>query len=113
MAECVQEAGIAGKTPDVLFVRPKQAKMLHSGPAKIVLTALREMDTVLFELAACKSKSSFIAARKTLFPDYVNLSYIIANSFSMRDDRSARRVAVDRQLKQSSNCSSERNGKIW
>ncbi|MGD0271081.1 MAG: hypothetical protein ABSB14_18580, partial [Candidatus Sulfotelmatobacter sp.] len=99
MAECLQESSIAGRTPDVLFVRPRQAKMLHSGPARIVLTALREMDTILCELAECESRTEFIASRKKLFPDYVNLSYIIANSFSMRDDRSVRRVAVDQAIK--------------
>jgi hypothetical protein len=82
MAECLQyEADTS--TPDVLFVRPRQARLLHRGPAKIVVTALKEMDIAITQLAHCQSKSEFVATRKAVFRDYMNLSYIIANSFSI------------------------------
>jgi len=98
MAQCLQyEADTS--TPDVLFVRPKQARLLHRGPAKIVVTALGEMDIAITRLAHCPSKSEFVATRKAVFRDYVNLSYIIANSFSITPDRAIRRAAVDQSIK--------------
>jgi hypothetical protein len=98
MAECLQyEADTS--TPDVLFVRPKQARLLHRGPAKIVITALGEIDVAVTRLAGCQSRSEFVATRKEVFADFVNLSYIIANSFSITRDRAIRRAAVDQSIK--------------
>lgn len=98
MAECLQHEADTS-TPDVLFVRPKQARLLHRGPAKIVVTALGEIDVAVTRLANCRTKSEFVAARKEVFPDFVNLSYIIANSFSITRDRAIRRAAVDQAIK--------------
>ena len=98
MAECLQlEADTS--TPDVLFVLPKQARLLHRGPARIVVTALREMDVAVTRLANCTSKTKFVEAREEVFSDYMNLSYIIANSFSITRDRTIRQTAVDQAIK--------------
>jgi hypothetical protein len=98
MAECLQHEADT-TTPDVLFVRPKQARLLHRGPAKIVVTALAEIDVAVTQLAGCQSKAQFVATRGKVFPDFVNLSYIIANSFSITRDRAIRRAAVDQSIK--------------
>jgi len=98
MAECLQHEA-DNSTPDVLFVRPKQARLLHRGPARIVVTALGEIDVAVTRLAACRSKSEFVTTREEVFPDFMNLSYIIANSFSMTRDRAIRRAAVDQAIK--------------
>src|SRR5579863_5781607 len=97
MAECLQYEA-SNNTPDVLFVRPKQARMLHRGPARIVVTALGEIDVVVTRLAHCQSKAQFLKMRKEVFPDYVNLSYIIANSFSITRDRAIRQAAVGESI---------------
>lgn len=98
MAECLQHEADTS-TPDVLFVRPKQAKLLHRGPAKIVVTALGEMEIAVTRLAHCQLKPEFVATRKEVFRDYVNLSYIVANSFSITRDRAIRQTAVDQAIK--------------
>lgn len=98
MAEALQEC-LAPAVPDVVFVRPKQARMLQRGPARIVLTAFKEINAILKQLSHCKSKEEFIAVRDKRFPDYVNLSYIIANSFAIAVDKPTRAEAVQTSLK--------------
>jgi hypothetical protein len=56
--------------------------MLRRGLAAIVLAALRESDTLLQPLLTPKTKAEFLSRRKKIFQDYVNLSFVIANSFS-------------------------------
>ena len=103
MAECIQAEAQAERVthnpPSVVFVRPKQAKLLHSRLARIVRTALEESETVVARLAAAGSAEKFLALRKEVFPDYVNLAYIIANSFSMVDDRLVRLEALKQAFK--------------
>jgi hypothetical protein len=82
-----------------MFVRAREAKLLNAGPAKIVTTALGEINRIVAHLTACSTKATFIEQRKKLFPDYVNLSYIIANSFSISDDRAVRRRAINQSIK--------------
>jgi hypothetical protein len=94
MVECLKEPGLTHKTPDLVFVRPRQARMLHSGPAKIVLLTLREVDRILTQLALCKSRTEFAELRKKVFPDYANLAYIMANTFSIPDDPTIRQEAI-------------------
>lgn len=93
MAECLQYDGVDQKKPGVVFVRPQQARMLPSGPGKIVIIALREMDKITARLVASKSKTEFDATRKTVFSDYANLCAILANSFSVFADKSVRDLA--------------------
>ena len=99
MAECLEHEGLTHKMPDVVFVRPRQARMLHRGPAKIVLLTLREMDRIIVQLSQCQSKTEFSELRKKLFSDYVNLSYILANSFSIPNDRAIRQAAIQQSFK--------------
>jgi len=84
LAECLEPVrhGISLRPPDVLFVRKPQAKVLRRGLATIVLAALRESDTLLQPLLTAKGKAEFVSRRKKIFQDYVNLSFVIANSFS-------------------------------
>jgi hypothetical protein len=96
--ECLQGQGLTHKTPDLVFVRPRQARMLHSGPAKIVLLTLREVDRILTQLAECKSRAEFVEVRKKVFSDYANLAYIMANTFSIPDDPTIRQVAIRQAL---------------
>ncbi|HEY5161965.1 MAG TPA: hypothetical protein VII81_03050 [Terriglobales bacterium] len=98
MAETLQ-CDVEHRTPDVVYVRPQQAKFLHSGPAKIVRTALIEIDAIVAQLAQCATRVEFVALREKLHNDYVNLSYIIANSFSMSGDHSVRQQAVNQAIK--------------
>src|SRR6267142_6156075 len=93
MAECLQYDGVEQKRADVVFVRPQQARMLPSGPGRIVIIALREMDKISARLVASKSKAEFEAMRKTVFSDYANLCAILANSFSAFADKSVRDLA--------------------
>jgi hypothetical protein len=93
MAECLQYGGVDQKTPDVVFVRPHQAKMLPDGPGKIIIIVLREMDKISARLVASKSKTEFDAIRKTVFSDYANLGAILSNSFSAFADKSVRELA--------------------
>ncbi len=100
MAECLlEDERIAHKTPDVVFVRPRQARLLHRGMAKIVVTALREIDTIITRLAYTDSKVEFEKTRDNVFSDYANLSYIIANSFAITSDRSVRPAAIKQAFK--------------
>jgi|SRR5579864_847279 len=71
------------RRPDVVFVRKPQAKVLPRGLASIVLTALRESDILVKQLIAATNKKDFEALRTKIFRDYVNLSFIIGNSFSV------------------------------
>ncbi len=84
LAECLEPVreGLSLTRPEVLFVRKPQAKVLQRGLASIVLTALRESDTLLKPLLAARTKDEFVALRKKIWSGYVNLSFIVANSFS-------------------------------
>ncbi len=84
LAECLEPVrhGISLHPPDVLFVRKPQAKVLRRGLAAIVLAALRESDVLLQTLLTATGKTDFLSRRKKVFQDYVNLSFVIANSFS-------------------------------
>jgi hypothetical protein len=100
MAAQVQyQAALKRRTPSVVFVRSRQARMLRSGPSKIVITALREIDTIITGLVGCRSKAAFIKARDAALGDYSNLSYIIANSFSIEAGRNVRFTAVNEAIK--------------
>ncbi len=85
LAECLDPVreGRSLSRPDVLFVRKPQAKVLRRGLASIVLTALRESDALLKPLLAAKTKDEFSDLRKKIWHDYINLSFIVANSFSV------------------------------
>lgn len=87
LAECLEPVrhGISLRPPDVLFVRKPQAKVLRRGLAAIVLAALRESDALLQPLLSANGKAEFLSRRKKIFQDYVNLSFVIANSFSGAD----------------------------
>lgn len=87
LAECLEPVrhGISLRTPDVLFVRKPQAKVLRRGLAAIVLAALRESDVLLQPLLTANGRTEFLSRRKKIFQDYVNLSFVIANSFSGTD----------------------------
>jgi hypothetical protein len=63
-----------------------------------VLIALREINVILSKLVMCKTQQEFIELRKNSFPDYVNLSHIIANSFAMTADHSIRRSATTQAI---------------
>jgi len=85
--------------PDAVFVRPRQARMLQRGPAKIVTLTLREMERIIMQLSECKSKAEFETLRKKVFSDYVNLSYILANTFSMPQSLSVRQTVINQSIK--------------
>jgi len=84
LADCLEpmRERLSLHRPDVLFVRKPQAKVLQRGLATIVLTALRESDALLKPLLTAKRRTEFVSLREKMFADYVNLSFIIANSFS-------------------------------
>jgi hypothetical protein len=84
LAECLEPVRqeLSSRQPDVLFIRSPQAKVLRRGLAAIVLAALRESDALLKPLLTAGGKAEFAARRKKIFKDYVNLSYVVANSFS-------------------------------
>jgi hypothetical protein len=84
LAECPESVreGLSISRPEVLFVRKPQAKVLQRGLASIVLTALRESDVLIKPLLVATTKTEFSNLRKRIWPDYVNLSFIVANSFS-------------------------------
>jgi len=94
MAECLQYEGLTEKVPDVVFVRPRQARLLQGGPAKIVLIALREIDKIVMQLIHCTSKEQFVDLRQKVFSDYANLSYILAKTFSISNDRAIRQAVI-------------------
>jgi hypothetical protein len=99
MVECLQYEGLTQKVPDVIFVRARQARLLHSGPARIVIIALREIEKIITRLTLCHSKKEFIELRGKVFLDYTNLSYILSNSFSISDDRAIRQAAMRQAFK--------------
>jgi hypothetical protein len=73
-------------------------KKLNKGEA-IWLSALREIDRIITQLSECRSKAEFVDLRKKVFSDYVNLSYILANSFSIPNDRLIRHAAIQQSFK--------------
>jgi len=85
--------------PDAVFVRPRQARMLQRGPAQIVTLTLREMERITTQLSECKSKSEFVTLRKKIFSDYVHLSYILANTFSMPESLLVRQAVIKQSIK--------------
>lgn len=97
MAQALQEK-LSAANPDVVFVRAKQARKLHRGPAKIVLTALGEIESIIEQLIQCNSKEEFSELRTKKFSDYVNLSYIIANSFEINIELEEKAAAVDQAI---------------
>ena len=94
MTECLQYEGLAHKQPDVMVVYPKQARLLQHGPARIVLLALREQDKVVTGLTECRTEQKFVELRSKAFSDYVNLGYIIANTFAINPNASLRRTVL-------------------
>lgn len=84
LSECLDTVrqGVSLQPPDVVFVRTPQAKVLRRGLAAIVLAALRESDALIKPLLGAKSKKDFAERRTKIFQDYINVSYVIANSFS-------------------------------
>ena len=70
LAECLEPVrhGISLRTPDVLFVRKPQAKVLRRGLAAIVLAALRESDVLLQPLLTANGSTEFLSRRKKIFP---------------------------------------------
>jgi hypothetical protein len=97
MAQALQ-GKLSVTQPDVVFVRAKQARKLHRGPARIVLTALGEIDAIVEQLIQCRSKAEFDELRQKKFSDYVNLSYIIANSFEINIAPEERAAAVEQAI---------------
>jgi len=93
-AECLEYQSAEHKKPDVVFVRPRQARMLPDGPGRIVIIALREMERILARLLESKSRAEFEGTRKSVFSDYTNLTAILANSFSIHVDKSVREMAI-------------------
>jgi hypothetical protein len=93
-AECLEYQSAGHKKPDVVFVRPRQARMLPDGPGRIVIIALREMERILARLLESKSRAEFEGTRKSVFSDYTNLTAILANSFSIHVDKSVREMAI-------------------
>jgi len=103
LAECLDRVreGVSIRRPDVMFVRKAQAKVLPRGLASIVLTALRESDILLKQLIVAKNKEEFRSSRKKIFRDYVNLAFIISNSFSVAaaENPSIRQLATKEAFK--------------
>src|SRR5260370_10554324 len=93
-AECLEYQSAEHKKPDVVFVRPRQARMLPDGPGRIVIITLREMERILARLLESKSLAEFESTRKSVFSDYSNLTAILANSFSIHVDKSVRELAI-------------------
>lgn len=100
MAGCLRhEENVTSTAQSVMFVRPKQARLLRRGPASIVVTALREIDTTLSRLSQCRSAEEFEKTREEIFADYVNLSHIVGNSFAMSAERAQRQLAINASFK--------------
>ena len=87
------------KMPDAVFVRPRQARLLQRGPARIVTLTLREMENIVIELSECRTKAEFDERRNTRFGDYMNLSFILANAFSMPGSRPVKFKAIQESLR--------------
>ena len=88
-----------GKVPDAVFVRPKQARLLQRGPARIVTLTLREMETIVARLCAATSKPEFESLRMEVFSDYVHLSHILANTFSLPAGSSVKQAVIQQSIK--------------
>jgi hypothetical protein len=99
MSVCVAPDCSQHKMPDAVFVRPKQARLLQRGPARIVTLTLREMEGIVLQLSNCKNKTEFEEMRTKRFGDYMNLSFILANAFSMPDSKPVKSTAIQRSLR--------------
>ena len=98
--ECLlEDRRLRPKVPDVVYVRPEQAKKFLNPPhARIIRTAWDEIEKIVKKLVASPSKEEFQRTRKDLFSDYFNLARIIANSFAMKAERSAQPEAIKKSF---------------
>jgi hypothetical protein len=99
MAACLGPECSTHKTPDAVFVRPRQARLLQRGPARIVTLTLREMEVIVTRLSGCGSKAEFDELRTKIFPDYIHLSYILANTFSLPEGSTVRQAVIQQSIK--------------
>jgi hypothetical protein len=99
MAACAVPECSTHKIPDAVFVRPRQARLLQRGPARIVTLTLREMEVIVSRLCSATSKKEFEAHRTKNFPDYIHLSYILANTFSLPEGTTVRQAVIQQSIK--------------
>ncbi len=99
MAACSVPECATHKTPDAVFVRPQQARLLQRGPARIVTLTLREMEVIVTRLCSSTSKAEFEALRKQSLSDYIHLSYILANTFSLPEGTTVRQAVIQQSIK--------------
>lgn len=99
MAACSVPECATPKIPDAVFVRPRQARLLQRGPARIVTLTLREMEVIVTRLSSSTSRAEFEALRTKNFSDYVHLSYILANTFSLPEGTTVRQAVIQQSIK--------------
>jgi len=99
MAACSVPECATHKIPDAVFVRPRQARLLQRGPARIVTLTLREMEVIVTRLCSSTSKAEFETLRKKNFPDYIHLSYILANTFSLPEGTTVRQAVIQQSIR--------------
>jgi hypothetical protein len=95
--ECqLKDDTLTQKTPDVVFVRPEQARKVLKSPqhAKIIGMVSEQIDRIVRGLVACVSPQEFEKARQDVFSDYAHLSFTIANLVALSSEESVRPQAI-------------------